>query len=106
MWAAREGHLRVLQWVRSGESPCPWDEETCAEAAIHGHLKVLQWARDNGYGTSLIFAIGVYHARRHYCVSCGLYSPMLCLYEPTFKLILRSNTRFVYHRCPCDKDAY
>jgi hypothetical protein len=27
---------------------CPWDEMTCAFAALGGHLEVLQWARANG----------------------------------------------------------
>jgi hypothetical protein len=35
----------VLQWARSQQPPCPWDEEACSEAARGGHLEVLQWAR-------------------------------------------------------------
>ena len=43
--AAEAGHLSVLQYLRSLEPPCPWDEWTCAYAALNGHLEVLQWAR-------------------------------------------------------------
>ena len=45
-FAARGGHLDVLQWARANE--CPWDEDTCSSAARGGHLKVLQWARAKG----------------------------------------------------------
>jgi hypothetical protein len=38
-------HLEVLQWAR--ESGCPWDEKTCAQAALGGHLEVLQCAHEN-----------------------------------------------------------
>jgi hypothetical protein len=44
-WAAKGGHLEVLQWARA--SGCPWDANTCAWAARGGHLDVLQWARAN-----------------------------------------------------------
>jgi hypothetical protein len=40
------GHLAVLQWLRA--NGCPWDENTCSQAAWVGHLAVLQWARANG----------------------------------------------------------
>ena len=43
--AAEAGHLSVLQYLRSLEPPCPWDEFTCAGASLNGHLHVLQWAR-------------------------------------------------------------
>ncbi|QDZ25706.1 hypothetical protein A3770_18p82240 [Chloropicon primus] len=43
--AAEGGHLHALQWLRSQEPPCPWDEWTCEAAARGGHLDVLQWAR-------------------------------------------------------------
>jgi hypothetical protein len=36
----------VLQWART--NGCPWNRNTCAEAARGGHLEVLQWARTNG----------------------------------------------------------
>ncbi|QDZ22927.1 hypothetical protein A3770_09p54450 [Chloropicon primus] len=44
-WAARGGHLHVLQWLRSQDPPCPWNKATCDWAARGGHLDVLQWAR-------------------------------------------------------------
>ncbi len=36
----------MLQWARA--SGCPWDEETCSQAAREGHLDMLKWARANG----------------------------------------------------------
>jgi hypothetical protein len=47
-YAARGGHLKVLQWLRlpgKPEGQCPWDAMTCANAAEGGHLEVLQWLR-------------------------------------------------------------
>ena len=44
--AAEGGHLQVLKWLRL--NGCPWDETTCEYAAFNGHLEVLQWARANG----------------------------------------------------------
>ena len=46
--AAFGGHLHILQWLRSGHDPCPWDEETCKCAAHQGHHHVVKWAIDNG----------------------------------------------------------
>ena len=43
--AADGGHIDVLQWARSQDPPCPWDEYVCRYAAMNGHLDVLQWAR-------------------------------------------------------------
>ena len=43
--AAANGHLEVLKWLRSQELPCPWGEITCRGAAANGHLEVLQWLR-------------------------------------------------------------
>ena len=43
--AARYGHLEVLQWARA--NGCPWTLETSKNAARNGHLEVLQWARAN-----------------------------------------------------------
>jgi hypothetical protein len=43
--AAWGGHLGVLQWAR--QNGCPWNAGTCAVAAKRGHLEVLQWARQN-----------------------------------------------------------
>jgi hypothetical protein len=44
-FAVQKGNLEILQWVRSQDPPCPWDEYTCANAARYGHLDVLQWLR-------------------------------------------------------------
>ena len=65
LWAARGGHLEVLQWARA--NGCPWDASTRQRAGISmccsgrsqtdargayaaegGQLDVLQWARANG----------------------------------------------------------
>ena len=43
---AAGGHLAVLR--RAREHGCPWDQWTCAYAALHGHLEVLRWALENG----------------------------------------------------------
>ena len=50
--AASGGHMGVLQWAHG--NGCPWNEWTCSGAALGGHLEVLQWARENwcGSGTS------------------------------------------------------
>lgn len=37
--------VACLQWAR--ENGCPWNADTCAEAARGGHLVVLQWLRAN-----------------------------------------------------------
>ena len=43
--AASNGQLETLQWMRSQDPPCPWDERTCSEAARYGRLSTLQWLR-------------------------------------------------------------
>ena len=35
-----------MKWAR--ENGCPWDELTCAHAALDGQLEVLKWAREHG----------------------------------------------------------
>jgi hypothetical protein len=45
-WAAWDGRLDQLVWLRS--IGCPWDEGTCTAASAFGHLDVLQWAHRNG----------------------------------------------------------
>lgn len=45
MIASENGQLHALQWLRSQDPPCPWDEDTCSNAARNGHLNVLQWVR-------------------------------------------------------------
>ena len=47
-WAAYGGRLEVLQYLRSGPFPCPWDCETTERAARNGHLRVLAWAAQQG----------------------------------------------------------
>jgi len=48
-FAAEGGHLEVLQWARSDPTdPCPWDELVCINAALKGHLEVLKWAIEKG----------------------------------------------------------
>jgi len=44
-YAARGGHVEVLQWAR--EYNCPWDAVTCAFAAWGGHLDVLMLAQEH-----------------------------------------------------------
>ena len=44
--AAQRGHLHVLEWAR--ENGAPWDATVCSGAAYSGHLHVLKWARANG----------------------------------------------------------
>jgi len=36
----------VLKWAR--KKKCPWDSQTCSEAALAGHLDTLKWATENG----------------------------------------------------------
>jgi hypothetical protein len=43
MFAALGGFLRVLQWLRSQDPPCPIDERTFAAAAETGDVEMLQW---------------------------------------------------------------
>ena len=45
-FAAKGGHLDILQYLRA--NGCPWDEWTCARAANNGHLDILQYAHENG----------------------------------------------------------
>ena len=46
MYAARNGHLSIIQWAR--QNGCDWDSGTCSAAARNGHLSILQWARKIG----------------------------------------------------------
>ena len=47
--AAHMGDLGTLKWLREHRNtPCPWEECTCYEAARHGHLEVLKYARSKG----------------------------------------------------------
>ena len=42
--AAKGGHLKVLKYAH--ENGCPWDEWTCSGAAGGGHLEVLKYAHE------------------------------------------------------------
>jgi hypothetical protein len=46
--AAAGGHLQTLQWLRSQR--CPWSQTTLELAAQHGHADVIAWATKNGFG--------------------------------------------------------
>jgi len=41
-WAASNGHLECLKYLRE-EVKAPWDEETSARAASNGHLHILEY---------------------------------------------------------------
>ena len=34
--------------LRGRANYCPWDSNTCTQAAARGHLELLKWARLNG----------------------------------------------------------
>ena len=44
--AASFGQLETLRWLR--DNGCPWDKETCLDAAREGHLGVFEWALREG----------------------------------------------------------
>ena len=44
--AAENGHLKCLQYAH--EKGCPWDRDTSRKAAQNGHLKCLQYAHEKG----------------------------------------------------------
>lgn len=43
-YAAMNGHLTTLQWLREQDPPCPWDGHLWESCAMTGQLAVLQWA--------------------------------------------------------------
>jgi len=45
-YAAKNGQLKVLKWLR--EQDAEWDETICRDAAKHGHFELLKWAYENG----------------------------------------------------------
>ena len=53
-FAARHGHVHVLEYLRFGDAedgpprdgPCEWTSDACAQAALGGHLGTLQWLRE------------------------------------------------------------
>jgi hypothetical protein len=38
----------VLQWLRSQDPPCPWDQQVASLAEAGGHHELLQWALAHG----------------------------------------------------------
>jgi hypothetical protein len=44
--AARKGYLEYLKYLH--ESGCPWNEDVCHEAATFGHLECLKYLHENG----------------------------------------------------------
>lgn len=44
-FAANNGLIEILQWLRSQDPPCPWDNLSCNVAAMNGDLKTLKWLR-------------------------------------------------------------
>ena len=43
-YVAGHGQLECLKY----EKRCPWDKDTCSEAAAKGHLECLKYAHENG----------------------------------------------------------
>ncbi len=39
-YAAKNGHMQVLQWVRAQSPPCDWHTNACTYAAQSGHLEL------------------------------------------------------------------
>ncbi len=58
--AAMFGRFDLLQW--SHANGCPWDTRTCSSAAAGGHLNILQWAHANGcpWDTETCLSAAVY----------------------------------------------
>jgi hypothetical protein len=44
-YAAKDGRIDMIAWLRSRDPPVPWDATVCATIAAKGHLQVLQWVR-------------------------------------------------------------
>ena len=45
-WAAYDGNLELLKWLRA--KGCPWNEKTCECAAMQGQYRCLVYAHKNG----------------------------------------------------------
>ncbi len=60
--AARKGHLSILKYLHA--NGCPWDSDTCLQAALSGHLQVLNWmcALKNTAGVAPVWDQSVYHS--------------------------------------------
>ena len=74
------GHLEVLQWARANS--CPWDWQTCANAAWGGHLDVL-----NGQSKTVPRARGIRARTRRgadtsrccsFCARAGAWNARMC----------------------------
>ena len=42
-WAAKNGNLMMLKWLK--KSGCPWDKKTFREAAFNGDLEIMKWLK-------------------------------------------------------------
>jgi hypothetical protein len=47
-WAAKNGHLEVLKYLRE-EGKAPWDSTTARWAALNGHLHILEYLVERKY---------------------------------------------------------
>jgi hypothetical protein len=47
-YAAYEGHLDLLRFLRHEQDCCPWDGSVIGHAAMMGRIDVLAWCRANG----------------------------------------------------------
>ena len=66
--AAQAGQLAALQCLRAADPPCPWDDEiVLGNAAVGGHLEMVQWAREHGanWHVSAAAAAGAATPTRH-----------------------------------------
>ena len=45
-WAAKNGNLDILKWLK--RNGCPWNEDTFTAAATHGNLENMKWLKKNG----------------------------------------------------------
>ena len=46
-YAALNGHLEMVKYLRKLHIPMPWHARTCRYAAENGHLELLKWVRAN-----------------------------------------------------------
>ena len=47
-WAAAQGHLEVLKYLRE-KVKAPWDRKTATWAALNGHLHILEYLVERKY---------------------------------------------------------
>jgi hypothetical protein len=48
-YAAKSGHLDILQWLRSQNPKCPWDVTVCNIANKTRNREILQWLKSQTY---------------------------------------------------------